>query len=319
MGNRPHSGRVFVMQCYTPHGGAYMVYHLARILCLYFEFEGISVSDNNPKNTPTHGIFNYDLRFPSMNVEEMLTSISDSDILIAGPAFSSYCFGLRCRGKKIMYIQSFTTFKLLDCRFDHYISVSDFVQKVISNTYDIDTIVIPPFIHMDTFPPRKPWQERPPASILVLLKGDNTEQTLLLDRLKQLLFSRVPDLSLDNILDSKMCQQELMARIGECRYFLTLSSAEGFGLMPLEAMAMGATVVGFDGFGGRDYMRPGVNCAVKSYPDIEGVADQISVVLSNQQYGNLLAQSGILTAQQSIYTYGHFKTAWQAQFRQFLN
>ena len=48
------------------------------------------------------------------------------------------------------------------------------------------------------------------------------------------------------------------------------SYAQGFGLMPLEAMAMGCTVVGFDGYGGRDYMRPDINCCVVPYPDIDG-------------------------------------------------
>jgi len=41
-----------------------------------------------------------------------------------------------------------------------------------------------------------------------------------------------------------------------------LSVAEGFGLVPLEAMAMGSVVVGFDGYGGREHLTPGANCAV---------------------------------------------------------
>jgi hypothetical protein len=291
-----------------------MVYHLARILCLYFDFEGIVVGNNDTN----HGVFNYDLVFPSISVEELAASISDDDVLIAGPAFSSHCFGFKCRGRKVMYIQAFTTFRLLDCRFDHYVSVSGFVQKFISNTYGIDTIVVPPFILVDTFPSPKPWQERPPASILISLKGDNTEQILLLDRLKQILATRLPGFSLDNIFECKRPQRELIARMGECRYFLTLSSAEGFGLMPLEAMAMETTVLGFDGFGGRDYMRSGINCAVKAYPDIEGVADQILSAIANPEYAEALAKAGRLTAQQSQYTYGHFRKAWREQFSHFL-
>jgi glycosyltransferase involved in cell wall biosynthesis len=79
----------------------------------------------------------------------------------------------------------------------------------------------------------------------------------------------------------KRPHRELMARIGQCRHLLTLSAAEGFGVVPLESVAMGTTVMGFDGLGGRDYMRPGINCAVTAYPGFEGLADRIVAVLGN--------------------------------------
>lgn len=44
--------------------------------------------------------------------------------------------------------------------------------------------------------------------------------------------------------------------LGESALFLSLSRLEGFGLPPLEAMAKGCLVVGFTGFGGREYARP---------------------------------------------------------------
>jgi glycosyl transferase family 1 len=40
-----------------------------------------------------------------------------------------------------------------------------------------------------------------------------------------------------------------------CRIFLSFSEREGFGLPPCEALACGCLVVGFDGFGGREYFR----------------------------------------------------------------
>ena len=42
----------------------------------------------------------------------------------------------------------------------------------------------------------------------------------------------------------------------ESLVFLCLSYHEGFGLPPAEAMACGAIVIGYDGFGGREYILP---------------------------------------------------------------
>ncbi len=97
---------------------------------------------------------------------------------------------------------------------------------------------------------------------------------------------------------------------------LVISPAEGFGLLPLEAMAMGATVVGFDGFGGLDYMRPGVNCAVAPYLDIESVAENLIAVIQSPEYGAKLAESGRATAK--WHSYSKFRRSWVEEFNHFL-
>ena len=288
-----------------------MAYHLGKILHEDFGFFGFAVGDGTAEN----GIFDYDPVFPCISAEEMANVITNDDILIANPSFSAFGFGTKLRGLKVMYIQGFNTFSLLDCRFDHYVSVSEFVRNFIANTYGIDTGVVPPFIRTDMFPVGSSWQERPPASILVSLKG---QAPYLFPRLRKLLAQKVPHVALD-VLDGKVPQYELLTRIGQYRYFLTMAAAEGFGLMPLEAMGMGTTVLGFDGFGGRDYLRPGINCAVVAYPNIQGMADQIKTVISNQSYGEILAEAGRTTARSVVYTYEYFRAAWREQFALALN
>ena len=140
---------------------------------------------------------------------------------------------------------------------------------------------MPPFISTAIVPPPSPWHERPSDSFAVLLKGPPDLQLLILDRVRQMVRRRHPTIGLDQVIDGRIPQRDLLERIGRVRHFLSLSVAEGFGLVPLEAMAMGTTVLGFDGFGGRDYMRPGVNCAVTAYPDVEGVAEQIADMLDS--------------------------------------
>jgi len=286
-----------------------MAYHMARILHREFGYQGIGVSTGEPPLPP---IFDYDPVFPSITVDEMVATITDDDVLIANPAASNFHLGLRCRGRKIMYIQHFNTFSLLDCRFDLYVSVSEIVRRVISATYGIETAVIPPFIQAERFPPAPPWRERPPRSILVSLKWDMALQHLLLDRLRTLV---APSIALNDVLQGKLSQGELLARIGGSRHFLTLSVAEGFGLMPLEAMAMGTTVLGFDGYGGRDYMQPGINAGVAAYPDVEGLAKQIAEIIEDPVRGEAMAEAGRAMARAPLYTYERFRTDWVEQFR----
>ena len=51
-------------------------------------------------------------------------------------------------------------------------------------------------------------------------------------------------------------QAVLAERLRRSTIFLSFAYQEGFGLPPAEAMASGNYVIGFDGFGGREYFRP---------------------------------------------------------------
>lgn len=50
---------------------------------------------------------------------------------------------------------------------------------------------------------------------------------------------------------------EALRQMSRASIFLSLGTLEGLGLPPLEAMAAGAVVVGFHGFGGAEYAHPG--------------------------------------------------------------
>ena len=59
-----------------------------------------------------------------------------------------------------------------------------------------------------------------------------------------------------------MTHAEVASALRRSRLFLTFTAQEGFGLPALEAMACGAYVAGFDGFGGREFMRTGHSTVV---------------------------------------------------------
>ena len=61
-----------------------------------------------------------------------------------------------------------------------------------------------------------------------------------------------------------LAADEVAARLQHTQVFLSVSHREGFGMPPLEAMACGAYVVGYDALGGREFLRPDVACPVET-------------------------------------------------------
>ena len=262
-----------------------MAYHLGRILHYDFGVEAISVVVGNEHID--NGVHIYDLRMPSITLEDLSRTITDSDILIVNPSFSNHLFGWKLPGFKISYVQGFATYTLLDRKLDHYVAVSQYVQGFLRAVYGMEAPVIPAFINLDKIPSTAQWESRPQFSVLPYEKGIPEIWDISYRRLKELVKARGCEVQFEEpICQGRFIpQSELLAKIGAYRYLLMLSAAEGFPLVPLEAMAMGTVFVGYDGFGGRHYMRSGVNCAVAPYAEIEQVAELLVSLLNSQQAG----------------------------------
>jgi len=303
--------RVFVIGAYLPNGGTLMAYHLGRILERDFGIPAIAVTLG--AEHADLGIHHYDLRMPALGVEQMQRQVTARDMLIVNPSFSPQQFGWRLPGFKLSYVQDFKTFALLDRKFDHYVAVSDFVGAFLRTVYDLDVAVIPAFVNLDALPQVPPWQQRPASLVLPYRKGMPEVWELSFARVRELLAQRAPHITLAEPLDaSGLAQHELHARIGAVRHLLTLSAAEGFGLVPLEAMALGTTVVGYDGFGGRHYMRDGENCFVAPYPQIDDVVQRLISAVGDPVLSERVAGAGRLAAQ--AYSYNEFRLRWIAEF-----
>ncbi len=333
----------YVIEAYTPNGGAYMAYHVARILHIHYGYRVcVVMSSPTPSSLRKRSIFdfsitrqtifNYDIEFPCVSLADCERLIRDNDVLIANPSFSSLQLGLRCRGLKIMYAQGFTTFKSLDCFFDHYFAVSGFVQNVLRQTYGIAAPVIPAFLaDVERLPPpaalvdsAAAWESRPSFSLALNLKGDPVQQMLLLNELRSKL--KAKDQTLEASIDwigalergrEQVPRKQFLERLASVRYLLTLSLTEGFGLIPLEAMALGTVVLGFDGFGGQEYMVQGTNCAVVACPNIDAAAAAMIRVMRDDALAKQLVNNAVRTA--SSYTYEAFSKAWIEQFDKILS
>jgi hypothetical protein len=306
--------RVYVVGAYIPNGGTYMAYQLGRLIQLDFGHTAIAVRVGN--ESPDSGTRSYDIVFPSVSVTEMEAAIRPDDLLIANPSFSALNFGLRLCCRKLMYLQGFNTFNLLDLAFDRYVCVSDFVSGVMSQTYGIRGSVIPAFIQAEQFPPLKSWEDRPQHVVLVHQKGEAALQKLLFERLKSIIAAHAAHIRFEILPSIATPHPEFVRQLGEYRHLVTLAAAEGFGLVPLEAMAMGTTVVGFDGYGGRQYMRPNANCLIAGYPDIEGVARHLIASTNHEADARKMAAAGRASA--AAYSYERFRNAWIAELQAFM-
>jgi Glycosyl transferases group 1 len=303
--------RTFVVGAYIPNGGTYMAYHVGRILHFDFGIEAIAVTVGNENGD--NGVHNYDLRMQTISIEDLSRTITDEDILIVNPSFSDYLFGWKLRGFKISYVQNFATYTILDRRFDHYVAVSQFVQQFLRVVYDIDAPVIPAFINLDKIPVAGDWKSRPEFLVLPYQKGIQGIWDASYRRLQELAKARKSAaVFVEPIFGGHyMPQSELLSVISKYRYLVLLSAAEGLPLVPLEAMAMGTVVVGYDGFGGRHYMRPGVNCAVAPYADIEQVAELLIEALSSPEKTLAISERARETAMS--YSYNAFRHNWMIE------
>ena len=107
------------------------------------------------------------------------------------------------------------------------------------------------------------------------------------------------------------------AALADSAVFASFSCLEGLGLPPLEAMACGCLVCGFDGHGGRDYASP-ANGLWVAEGDHEGFAHAVAAALRLASSSGAQAAAQIAAGRQSaaLYSQSRFERelldAWQA-------
>jgi glycosyl transferase family 1 len=111
-----------------------------------------------------------------------------------------------------------------------------------------DVAVIPCAIDRELFFPR---QKRIQIAFIPRKLPRETASIYRIFQLKYPQFAAVNWVGIEN-----RTERETAAIFGESAIVLSLPFLESFGLVPLEAMASGALVAGFDGYGGQEYATP---------------------------------------------------------------
>ena len=305
--------RVFIIGATLPSGGAYMLYRLGQLMAKHFGHRPVDVLVQRGKPSP----FSYDTAMESISLQQLDEQITDQDVLLCAPAFSGFLFGARLPGRKIMYAQGFNTHGTMDGQFDLYVSASQTVQRYLSSVWGIASSVIAPFVELEPGLSVVPWQERPKHSALVFVKRDGPDAAMLFHYLRTSIDRRMPNFVLDQVVQGNgLPRGEFHRRLGSVRYLINLTLAEGFGLVPLEAFALGTMVTGLDGLAGSDYLRYGENSLTCSYRELNSLADIVYRAMMDEDLAQRCALAGMQTA--SEYSFAAFEHAWLAELERLL-
>lgn len=299
--------KAWVVGAYGNNGGNHMNYHIAKVCkdILNLETYAISLDTSLYRND---NIFGHEQEFKEYSLKEFEAMHEASDILISNPSFSIYLLGYRARCKKIMYVQHFNTYRRLDLKFDHYVSVSKFVRQYLNTVYNIDSSVISAFT--ETPLSITPFESKKGA-LLVYSKNRQARLNYFNKNQKSMI-----NMERIDYLEGLLNRNDFLSTIDSYKYFLSLSIDEGFGLVTLEAMNRGLVVFGFDGYGSRDFMIRAYNCMTNKYPDWETVNKSINKTVTSKKKCLSISQNAILTA--SSYSLDKFEKSWIQVLRQHL-
>ena len=291
----------FVVEGYLPTGGTYMAYHVGRIAHRHFGYECRVVLLDGKRDQR----FEYPSRFETVGLGSLEDQLEPEDLLIVNPSLADRTIDLKAPCRKLMYIQGFNTYRVLDGFADHYVCASSFVQRYVQLVYGMTPPVIPPFIRTDLATGEVPWRERPAGKVLMRSKVFGRQ---LIRRFKDTMRLNHPEVAYDLVPLEPMNHRDAFESFKSHRYVLSLSPCEGFGLVPLEAMASGCAVAAFEGGGGSEYMRAGLNCESAGYPDLDALADGFAALISDDERAERIAAQAAADAQ--AFDYPTFERRW---------
>jgi glycosyl transferase family 1 len=296
---------VYIIGAYIPNGGTFMAYHLGLIVGEYIHAKPIAVRVGD--ESLDSSVFEYPEHIPLIDINEFKEIGKSTDVMIMNPSFSDLGLGPHFKGFKLMYVQGYSTFGVIDGSFDSYVSVSGFVCDFLNRSYGINTPVIPPFVDLEAAPSAQSWKERPKDRVLVVTKGNATQQASIFQQIKQKISCNRPDVTFD-FVPGRMKQKDFWALLSAYRYVLSLSVAEGFGLVSLESMGVGAAVIAFDAGGGTSYMLDQENCLCASYPNVDRLGDLLLMALNNPNQALEISRNASFQAR--TFTYDRFYNSW---------
>jgi hypothetical protein len=185
---------------------------------------------------------------------------------------------LFCQNQYYMFDSDVPPERFRTAGFSRIICPGEIARGFLSRVFHLDDIAVVPY-HIDPelfFPRMK-------SARVVVMPHKLPRQAVLLQsalRAKYPRLKSVPWGAIDNTTEEQTAEL-----LGRSTVYLSLSSMESFGLVPLEAMASHCIVVGFHGYGGMEYASP-ENGYWFSPDQIEEVVDALASVLDGIERGD---------------------------------
>jgi glycosyltransferase involved in cell wall biosynthesis len=232
----------------TPRGGVTVLYdHVAAL------------REHGLEAFVVHGTPGFRYPFARKDVPVLDSSaqgaLSASDVLVVPedhPSAVRTCRDLPCR--KVLICQNhyyaFISLKpgetWRDFGFSAYLCVSSPIQQALKKWFGVNASVVRPALDSAFFGDAFKPLARPISVACMPRKG--LHHLRLVQALLAAVGSKLSWLEIDGLP-----KEQVAARLRDAHIYVSTSAAEGLGLPPLEAMAVGCLVVGFAGGGGLDY------------------------------------------------------------------
>jgi glycosyltransferase involved in cell wall biosynthesis len=300
--------RAFIVGAYRPSGGALMHYQIARLLAENLGFDVTIVTLRGERFED--GPWTKPCKFPTIALDDVQGELQRDDVYISSPVWDRNWIGATHPGPKISFVQSLSPWTVLDCAYDVYVSASSACQTLLREFWRLESRIIHPFCLTPEPTATPSWHDRPPTRVVVHGKGDEQFFREMLARIQRNVTSVVPGVQFDHLrpFGTFIPHSEVLSALDATRYLLTLSPSEGFGIVPLEAMARGVVVAGFDGIGGRDYMQPARNCECYPVSYIRTIEERLIKVLTDEAHAQSISTAAKLTP--GHYSKSRFEREW---------
>ena len=186
---------------------------------------------------------------------------------------------------------------------------SKFNQKMLPQFEHHRAFFVSPFIDQTQFT-FDPKNENRSVRLLIQERKGGREAYLSLQAAKTFDYRLTEFLATRMKFTRDMSEYQFVRELQKTEYFFAHSYPEGLGLVPLEAMACGAIVVGFTGGGGTDYMEYGENCYVVNDGDYDRLASVLRSLIGMNQLDKDLVR---FCALRTVAQYSRERTKQQLQ------